>query len=388
MRVTEHGILARMGSGSAERWMWMGANEWCGRFLRAGMLSALLVGLAGGAGLRAQTGSASAPKQDAPYVLHVYEDLVQVPALVLNSAHESDRGLRTKDFSIQLDGGPKFHPRQARPEGDDPILLSILLDARRGEHQDLVRGLTAAIARLPPDLLTARDHLSVFAYDCTLVNSVMDVPAAQGAWQSGVSAALGAAGLHGDPQKKPHCGTPAHLQDAVAAVTSRVGALAGRRVLLVISDGSDWAGKTPVDALRSNANGAGLAIFGIQPELPQRPVLGTNIPSRLLLETAMNDPFGWLCGSTGGLLVGATTRDLNEKLERIVSLVRARYILEFARPRNASVGSHQIDVMVTDTSAVVRTSGVAVAVQDEAQRNDAHTVPKDTNGDPVMGRHP
>ena len=358
-------------------------------FVRVLAVWAVLACAGGLSTVSAQTAAATpaAPRpRDQPYVLHVYEDLVQVPTLVLTSAHESYGGLPAKRFDVQLDGGPKFHPREVRPEGDDPLSLSVLLDARRGEHQDLVRGMAAAAGRLPADLLTPRDHLSVFAYDCTLVSSVVDAAASGAVLRSGVTAALNAPGLHGDPSKKPRCRAPAHLWDAVAAVTSQVGTLAGRRVLVVVSDGTDWGSKSTADAVRASATGAGLAIFGIEPEPPQRPVVGLGLPSKLFLETAMNEPFGMLCGGTGGLLVGGTPNDLDKTLERTVKLVRSRYILEFARPQNGNVGSHQIDISVTDPSAIVRTSGVAVGIQDEAQRNDPRTVPKDTSTDPVLGR--
>ena len=386
------GILARMRSGSRD-WS-VRAGKRCARERLIGKLVLSTLGILGTlgillflvAGARAQTATATPAHGDQPYTLHVYEDLVQVPALVLTSTHESYRGLPPKRFEVQLDGGPKFHPKEARPEGDDPLSLSLLLDARRGEHQDLVRGISTAIARLPQDLLTSRDHVSVFAYDCTLVSSVLDEPASTAVLHSGVAAALAAPRLHGEPGSRGRCRAPIHLWDAMATVTSRVRSLPGRRVLVVVSDGHDWGSKSTADLVRVNASGFGLAIFGVEPAPPQRPVLGLRLPTRLAMETAMDDAFGVLCNGTGGLVVGGDRDDLDETLARIVRLVRGRYILEFARPQNGTAGSHRIDVSVTDASAIVRSSGVAVGLQDEAQRNDAHTVPKDTSKDPVIGQ--
>lgn len=323
-----------------------------------------------------------------PYVLHVYEDLVQVPTLVLTSAHEAEQGLGVKAFDVQLDGGPKFHPRAARPEANDPLSVSILLDARHGEHQELVRALAAAIPKLPENLFQPEDHLSVFAYDCSVVTSGVNGPATLPALRSGVVSALAAPGLHGEKVgTKLRCPVPVHLWDAVGTVVNQVNHLPGRRVLLVVSDGMDFGSKLAPETVRTAAGGEGLAIFGIEPEPPQRPVLVGGIPSKLMMETAMNDAFGMVCGGSGGLLIGSTAHSLDADLVRLFALVRERYVLEFSRPRRgAAAGLHVIEVTVSDPSAVVRPSGVTVAMQDPAQLSDPNTVPRNASEDPVLGK--
>ena len=61
-------------------------------------------------------------------------------------------------------------------KGDDPISLSILLDVS-GDAAELMAKMTDAIAALRRCLFIAKDHVSIYALDCSLVRSLNDVPA-------------------------------------------------------------------------------------------------------------------------------------------------------------------------------------------------------------------
>lgn len=101
----------------------------------------------------------------------------------------------------------------------------------------------------------------------------------------------------------------------------------------------------------------------------------------------MREGFGLLCGGTGGLLIGSAASDVGVSLQRVIQMLRGRYILEFPRPQNGSAGMHMIEVTTSDVSALVRTSGVTVPLEDKALAADTHTVHKDTSHDPVVGSH-
>src|SRR5271156_6541884 len=61
--------------------------------------------------------------------LHVYTNLIQIPTLVLGPSREFiKRPIAENRFSVSIDEGPWFPAIHVRPEGDDPIALSILLD--------------------------------------------------------------------------------------------------------------------------------------------------------------------------------------------------------------------------------------------------------------------
>ena len=100
--------------------------------LTAGRVSALLLlGICFGV-----VGRGVAKAQDEPRVvdggvptLHVYTNLIQIPTLVLGPSLESiKKPIAENRFSVSIDDGPWFPAIHVRPEGDDPIALSILLD--------------------------------------------------------------------------------------------------------------------------------------------------------------------------------------------------------------------------------------------------------------------
>jgi hypothetical protein len=103
--------------------------------------------------------------------LHAYADTVQIPVLVLGPDREPIGPIATKRFSISLDEGPLFRATHVRVEGDDPISLSIVLDVN-GSQMELLRKIDEAIAGLAPLSLGARDHVSVYTLDCSLVRSL------------------------------------------------------------------------------------------------------------------------------------------------------------------------------------------------------------------------
>ena len=102
--------------------------------------------------------------------LHVYANLIQIPVVVLSPFRTPLAPIAPSRFSISLDSGPQFRATHVRPEGDDPISLSILLDAR-GSQDDLLPKIDAAIADLAPLSLQARGHVSIYALDCSLIET-------------------------------------------------------------------------------------------------------------------------------------------------------------------------------------------------------------------------
>lgn len=321
---------------------------------------------------------------DPKYTLHVYEDLVQVASLVLHDSYTSYRGLASKDFTIQLDGGPPFHPRHVRVEGDDPITLAVVLDDSRHTNTRLVSELDRALSQLPDDLLNARDHVSVFALDCSLVETVSDAPASRITLQADVAGALQIKGLHGPVDGTP-CVRSVRLWDALGAVFQRIQDLPGRRVVVVVSEGIDHGSRNTWRTIQDYADDHSIAIFGVRP-VSLAPMLLTPETMRVgRLTSAMEDPFELLCGETGGLVFEPNRFTLGPMFARILDMVRNRYILEFARPNNGLAGKHIMDVTVAGERSIIRTSGVAVPLKDKGLLNDPSTVPSDPARAPVIG---
>ena len=143
-----------------------------------------------GAGLVAGWGGVAIAAQDAGIpTLHVYENLIQIPVLVLDPLGAPLEPIDPRRFAISIDSGPRFRPKYVRLEEDDPISLSILLDAR-GPEDDLLPKIDAAIAGLAPLSLQARDQVSVYALDCTLIKTLDDAPAEQERLRRAVNSVL------------------------------------------------------------------------------------------------------------------------------------------------------------------------------------------------------
>ena len=316
------------------------------------------------------------PQETVPYTLHVYTDLVQIPALVLSPSRKTMPPIEAQQFRISLDSGPLFEPTHVRLEGEDPITLAILLDLSL-DQRNLPETLSKDIASLVPDSLRPRDHISVYGLDCNLVSSANNIPADASEIERRIDAVLQSPNTHG---KKAHstCEDSVQLWGALGMIASQIASLPGRRVILAISSGYDGGDGVKWTDLKRFAATESIAIFGI------------SIPSYDAAErlrfSGQEDLFKIVCELTGGLRMRPQKNELPQALNRFVDLVRGRYILEFPRPVNATVGSHDIVVALNKTKAFIRSSGISFPLPDPAVLSDPTTVPSDTSRAPQLGK--
>ena len=322
----------------------------------------------------------SAQDDPAPYVLHVYANLIRVPTLVLSKARKPLPPVPLTKFDISLDSGPTFHPTQMRLEGDDPVSLAILIDAS-DSHDSIVQNFSLALASLSPGLLHPQDHVTIYAVDCALIRSSDDVPASASLLSAGVDHALAAPNLHG-PKRHSNCMESLRLWDSVVTVTRPLADMPGRRVLLIVSNGADKSSQTKwVDTLRA-MNLAGVSVFGLRSsyaalaaqdaaQFYSRHSFG--IPASM--QTPYEDPFQELCEANGGIILSSRSKDLSRALATFVSLLRNRYILEFPRSNDAPGGLHNIAVTIPQKDAFITTAGVLIPLADPKLLADPNTVP-------------
>jgi hypothetical protein len=73
----------------------------------------------------------------------------------------------------------------------------------------------------------------------------------------------------------------------------------------------------------------------------------------------------------------ATTspKSAEHDLRRFVAMVRARYILEFPRARNASYGVHSIDVRIDHSDATIRAAGTTYNLPSQKELEDQLITP-------------
>lgn len=350
--------LQRGGSGcgpSGERWF------------VAALLIAMMSGIAGA--------QASAPPAKDPsiYTLHVYTNLLQVAALVLGPSRESlKKPIAASRFAVSIDGGTWFPATHVRPEGDDPMTLSILLDLS-GETENLIPKMEAAIADLAPDSLRARDRISIYSLDCALVRSLKGGQGESASLHTAVARAL----QEWKVRKETHgrkCKQSIHLLDAIGAVATEMRDDGGRKVILVVSDGDDKDSKNSWNGVGEYASYAGIAIFGMSDEWQF-----AGRPDRF---RATENLFNSLCELTGGELTSTTPHSLSKSMKAFVVTVRQRYIIEFPRSSNSTAGRHSLDVKIDKGGGYfLRSTGVTAPLMDPAVLKDPSTVsvgPKET----------
>ncbi len=328
------------------------------------------------AGSQREAAAASQPEANAapevrPYVLHVYQNLMQIPTVVVlprvhsfamsqNFIFEPVTGLSTDRFQISLDSGSNFAPKHMHVEGNEPITLAIVVDMN--SHLDfLIPSLAEGLRHMITKALLPHDHVSLYTVDCELDRWSGDLPANSPQFTPAMlNASLGT-------RKNSKCGSRVSLFDSMATVVHDLSSLPGRRVMVVISRGDNHGGTIRWPLLRQYAAGHSTAIFGVVP-LPEMGTQSYNIAP------GVEDPFDAVCEMTGGLRLTSGNTDMEATLMNLIDIVRQRYILEFSRPDNSTAGEHAIDVTIAKLNAMVRPGGIAVPLADPTVLNDPTTV--------------
>ncbi len=320
-----------------------------------------------------------AAQDSSPTTFHVYVNLVQIPVLVIPPSGASADPIAESRFAISLDSGPKFRPTHVRLEGEDPITLSVLLDGS-GSARSLMSGVDEAIAALAPLSLHLADRVSFYALGCSLtvarVASVEELVADRSQLKLGVDAAIRSWSSGDRANVGTPCAQKVHLWDALAYVTKQMSDRPGRRVILVISDGHDKGSGNTWNNLRRFAAASAVTIFGITDD------------SNDLQRLGAEDVFHALCEQTGGIVLSANPRTLQDRLKEVTDMVRGRYIVEFPRPDRAKAGAHSFLVTIDNSDALVLSSGISYPMPDPRVMADPMTVPKNSIAEPEAGnRH-
>jgi hypothetical protein len=267
--------------------------------------------------------------------LHVYANTIQLPVLVLGPNGERiTKPIAAGRFWVNFDGGPWFRATHVRLEADDPISLSILLDARGAA--ELMPRIDDAIASLALLSLSAKDHVSIYALDCGLTRAAKDVPADPLQLKDGVARALASWTNRGADKHAPPCRSPVQLWDAMSYISQQLYKLPGRRVILAVTDGSDKGSVNTWNELRFYDQKRGITVFGV-----------TTVPRDagvVLKRWNPENPFRSLCELSGGTVLMTNESRMEETLNRFTTMLRERYIVKFPRPANSSVGEYGMSV--------------------------------------------
>jgi hypothetical protein len=244
----------------------------------------------------------------------------------------------------------------------------------------LMTKISDAIAALAPLSLHPKDHVSIYALDCSLVQSLNDVPAESAQLKVGVEHALESWTLRKQNEKEPNCQQSLHLWDTLAHITGDMAKLPGRRVVLAVTNGRDQGSSYTWNQVRNLAEGRGVAVFGIT-YIPD----SSKSVSRAFLRWSSEDPFHSLCELSGGMVLLSDARLVGDALKRFVAMVRERYIVEFPRPANARAGAHVKEVRIARSNDFIRPAGISVPLPDPAVLADPTTISTGPAQTPDMG---
>ena len=324
--------------------------------------------------------------------LHVYTNLVQVPTLVLTMKDDRvGKPIAESRFSVGIDSGRWFQATHVRPEGDDPISLSILLDVS-GDATDVMPNIGDAIGNLAPLSLHVKDRVSVYALGCSLVRSMDDAPPYRAVLKSGVAAVLERSMLRKSNQGEKNCELRGHLWDGLGQVAIPLSGLPGRRVILVVTDGHDTGSKRSWNEVREFAQVKGIAVFALN--FAPAPSTGTgNYRAGRGVSvqsgggaSAVEDSLVAVCELSGGIVMRLNDPAvLSKSLERFVTMLRERYIVEFPRASNSTAGEHVMEVKIDKGIYKIRPSGVSVPLPDPALAADPTTIQAGPSQAPEQG---
>jgi len=344
----------------------------------------------------AQTEAVQGTTPDSTYTLHAYTDLLELPTLVLTPLHGNYVGLTNENFSLSIGQGPAFHPTNVRREGNDSITLAILFDFTTDDNSmftSFAKALFAKpLSKPTADLLSSHDYVSVYAYDCELVRTTEDKPATPDQLRESMDKVLTEGREKARNGATQSCWSQKRLYDVVARVAQDIGDSPGRRVILVVSDGSDrHSVNNNWSTVARFAGSKSITVFGIRPAGKHTdievydPFKAPGAHGWWTMTEA--DPFGMLCGSSGGLVlaVGKKTKEMSGQIQRVMTMLHNRYILEFPRPANGGPGLYSIKVTINDPKAIIRPSGVAFPPRERDPKLPEGTLPQDESKMPVVG---
>ncbi len=304
--------------------------------------------------------------------LHVYTNLVQIPTLVLGDDRKPITRIDEQSFFVSLDGGRKTRVTHARLEGDDQISLAILMDLSQSKP-GIMLSADQAIASLAPLSLHAKDEVSIYALDCQLIH-----PTDRGATDAAtlkrqVDLVLQHSQSRDQGDTKRSCQNPMYLWDSLASIVQTLSSRPGRRVILAVTDGIDRGSRNSWNALRFFAQMASVAIFGL-------------VQPADLRNRQDEIPFDDVCQLSGGILLPTSAKDLGKHLAWAMTLIRARYIVEFPPPQVTVSGHYGLDITISSRpKAFIRPTGLEFPGDDPAILTDPTTVPSDPSRRPELG---
>ena len=263
---------------------------------------------------------------------------LEMPVLFVDHEHRPTADFKLEQLRVKVGNGEAFKPIAMRKEGDEPISLTIFIDASRDSFHELSQ-LGDDLAPAVGKLLLPEDRVSIYAADCTMTRSLNAAPPDVAVLKNAVKGALDYPTLHGGKSSSA-CGKTFKLWDDAAAAIAPLTHAPGRRVLLLISPGLDGGSKYDWVAIQQYAFDNSVAIFALRDQKQAdaddfergamsassgiggggetiSPVAAPRAPNKIEL----------LCANSGGLTLSSNILFRKDALADILFLIKSRLIL-------------------------------------------------------------
>ena len=291
----------------------------------------------------------------APLHAQATASTLEMPVLFVDHEHRPTAEFKLDQLRVKVGTAEPFKPTAMRKEGDEPLSLTILIDASRDSFHELAE-LGEDLAPAVGTLLLPTDRVSIYAADCTMTRSLNAAPPDAAVLKKAVKDALDYPTLHGG-KSSSSCGKTVHLWDDAAAAIAPLTHAPGHRVLLLVSSGTDGGSKYDWRAIQQYAFDNSVAIFALRDQKQAdsddytRQSMNTHHQGSFTSisptpEVRKANELELLCANAGGLTLSSTIVFRKDALADIFFLIKSRFILTIpkdAYPANA----HTAKVTIT-----------------------------------------
>lgn len=298
---------------------------------------------------RGQDNQAS-QNQDVPQsggTLKVESKLVQVFATVRDRHNEIMENLTKDDFKVFEDGVQQKITYFGK-ESDMPITLAILMDTSPS-MANIIEGEKAAASDFVHEIMRKKDEAVVISFDTDedLLADFTEDPAVLRRAINRAQINADASGIGGTPGTVPSQSGGTNLYDAVyLACHDELGAEAGRKAVIVLSDAEDTGSKMNIDEAIESAQRTDAVIHVI-----------------LISDPGATEGYGYgvavqMARETGGRVIPVhNDKTMNKAFDEISEELRSQYVLGYTPSNAARDGTYRkikVETTQQDTKILAR----------------------------------
>jgi VWFA-related protein len=286
--------------------------------------------------------------------IRVDVDLVTVSCSVTDHSGVPAKGLKREDFALR-DNGQLRQITNFWQEADLPLTIAFVADVS-GSQARYIKSHRNAVAQFFRQVMTPRDRAMVVevAGQARVLAGLTDSTEVLNAAVEKIGTREGKQlPLLGPPCRNPafphSCGGTA-LWHAVYFAAKKLKPIAGRKAILILSDGMDTGSDIRLTDVIEMAQSGGVVVYSIKYANPMR-----FMSLAATIAQAVSHGLERLSRETGGLSFSNPGRNLPKVFAQIEADLRNLYVLGFTPPSDARDGSfHKLDVTVDRPGLSVR----------------------------------